>query len=296
MVDRCPNPACGARELSTLLECSRNYTLGESHCTVTFRLAHCSSCRLAFVDPQPEKEVLAALYSMNYPYWQASPEKLSPLTRFKYLLAGWRYGSLLDKGISPRILSIVARMAEFLARRDASFSLGVPVALDYDARILDFGFGGGAFLLALRELGYTRLWGFDVEQNRNNQRRLQSAGVLAYCEEESSAIPDRFFDCVRLEHVLEHLPAPMRTLAWLSEKLRPGGLMVVTVPSIHAWEPIETLADSSQLAYLQLPIHLWHHSNQSLRNFLAAAGLDVVAVRYLRPYGYLSSVARKSVR
>jgi tRNA(Met) C34 N-acetyltransferase TmcA len=92
---------------------------------------------------------------------------------------------------------------------------------------------------------------------------------------------------------LEHLLEPVSVLASLRETLCDGGLIVVTVPSIHAWEPVEDLARSLHTEHLQLPIHLFHHSSKSLSDFLKAAGFEVLEVKLLRPHGYLSAVARR---
>lgn len=296
MTDQCPNPACGARDVATLLQCSENYQLEGTDRTVSFRFAFCRICRLGFVDPQPDSEVLGAFYPSDYTYWSTPPEKLSLATRVKYSLASWRHLPFLNHRPLARLRSGIASIAESIAYRDASFSLGIPVGLSRNSRILDFGFGAGGFLMALRALGYTGLWGYDVEQNRHNRDKLHTVGIPAFCGDAFARLPDGFFDCIRLEHVLEHLPTPIDTLSALREKLRPGGLLVLTVPSIHAWEPVERLASSPHLDHLQLPIHLWHHSIRSIRDFLAAADLDVVDVRRLRPFSYLSALARKPAR
>lgn len=296
MPDQCPNPACGARDVATLLQCSKDYQLEGSEGAISFRLACCRICRLGFVDPQPNAEVLGAFYPSDYAYWSTPPAKLSLAVRIKYSLASWRHLRFLNRGHLTRLRSVIASIAESIARHDASFSLGIPVALPRNSNILDFGFGAGGFLLALRELGFTDLWGYDVEPNRHNRDHLRSVGIQAFGDDEFTRLPDGFFDCIRLEHVLEHLPAPIDTLSALREKLRPGGLLVLTVPSIHAWEPVDQLAVSPHLDHLQLPIHLWHHSIRSIQDFLSAAGLDVVAVRRLRPFSYLSALARNSAR
>jgi len=290
---RCPNPACGTADVATLLERSCRVRLGRCIETVEFRFACCRACGLGYVDPQPASQVLDAFYPSDYAYWDAPQERLSLPTRVKYALARWRHLPQLRLGLSARLGSCIARLAEATLGRDASFTMGIPLALPKTSRMLDFGFGAGGFLLALRALGRTELWGYDVERNRRNLDRLRAAGICAHCGDAFARLPDLEFDCIRLEHVLEHLPAPIETLGALRGKLRPGAHMVLTVPSIHAWEPVEALAESAHLDHLQLPIHLWHHSVRSLSDFLAAAGLEAIEVRRLRPYGYLSALARR---
>jgi SAM-dependent methyltransferase len=296
MSDQCPNPACSAPDVATLIQCHKDYQIDDVQGIASFRFACCRLCGLAFVDPQPDLRVLDAFYPSDYAYWATPPVQITLAERIKYSLASWRHLRFLSPGPWTLLKSRIARIAEIAARRDASFSLGIPLSLPRESRILDYGFGAGAFLLALRALGFTALWGYDIESNRHNRDRLRSVGIQAFTGDEFAQLPDSSLDCIRLEHVLEHLPAPIDTLSALRKKLRPGGLLVVTVPSIHAWEPVEKLANSPYLDHLQLPIHLWHHSMRSLRDFLSAAGLDVVAVRRLRPFSYLTALARKPTR
>ncbi len=286
----CPNPGCGSSDLLTALVRNDPYELGGERRSFAFRFAYCRACRLGFVDPQPAPDVLAAFYRSDYAYW-ASPPALSPAERAKQRLAAWRHRGLVTPGFASALAGAVGALSERLGRRDASFSLGVPLALPHTAPVLDYGFGAGGFLHGLKLRGYRDLWGYDIPQNLANRDRLRAAGVHAYSADERSKLPHRHFQCIRLEHVFEHLPEPMATLRELRDLLRPEGFLVLTVPSIHAWEPVEALVTSPHTDHLQLPIHLWHHSERSLGDFLSAAGFEGIAVRRLRPFSYLSAVA-----
>jgi SAM-dependent methyltransferase len=288
----CPNPGCGSPDLAVALFRNDPYELDGERRSFAFRFLYCSACRLGFVDPQPAPDVLAAFYRSDYAYW-ASPPPTSPAERAKQRLAAWRHRQLVKSGLASALARAVGSLSEWLGRRDASFSLGVPLALPRNAPVLDYGFGAGGFLHGLARRGYRDLWGYDIPQNLANRDRLRAAGVHAFSADERGKLPREHFQCIRLEHVFEHLPEPMAALRELRDLLRPGGFLVLTVPSIHSWEPVETLATSPHTDHLQLPIHLWHHSERSLGDFLRAAGFERIAVRRLRPFNYLSAVARR---
>jgi 2-polyprenyl-3-methyl-5-hydroxy-6-metoxy-1,4-benzoquinol methylase len=55
-----------------------------------------------------------------------------------------------------------------------------------------------------------------------------------------------------MEHMLEHLPEPLTSLRHMAGMLHPGGLLALTLPAIHAWQPVQTLAGRLFLEYLQL--------------------------------------------
>ncbi len=291
---RCPNPGCGGLNLETALVRDDPYEIDGERRSFAFRFAYCHDCRLGFVDPQPPPEVLAAFYPSGYAYW-ASPTRASLPERAKQRLAAWRHRGHVAPGFGSALAGALGGLGERLGGRDASFSLGIPLALPKNAPILDFGFGAGGFLHGLARRGYRNLWGYDIPQNVANRDRLRAAGVQAFSGEERAELPREYFRCIRLEHVFEHLPQPAETLPELFGLVEPGGFLVLTVPSIHAWEPVEALASSPHTDHLQLPIHLWHHSEQSLGDFLAAGGFEGIKVRRLRPYSYLSAVARRPV-
>jgi len=257
-----------------------------------FALVYCPECHMAFVDPFPPRQVLDALYRADYPYHGASaPGVLGSYTR-KLRIAAIRHRPLVGCGGLGRGLAKLVAGAERVARRTASYSLGVPPALPRDARILDFGFGTGDWLRAMRRLGFRHLYGHDVASNRENRERLRQRGIAASSDHPAEAFPEVRFDCVRLEHVFEHLPEPIDELRRLRRLLRPGGWLVMTFPSFDPWRPVETLSESPHLEHLQLPIHLVHHSRESARGFVEAAGFELRALRMMKPYAYISLAAR----
>jgi SAM-dependent methyltransferase len=130
-----------------------------------------------------------------------------------------------------------------------------------------------------------------LQVNAAAREALQASGVTVL--DEPATWPVAAFDCARLEHVFEHLDSPLESLARLYRTLLPGGLLVMTMPSIHAWEPVDELHRSPHLAYLQLPVHLFHHSIASATAFVSTAGFELLHASLLAPHRFLSIAARK---
>jgi SAM-dependent methyltransferase len=94
-------------------------------------------------------------------------------------------------------------------------------------RLLDFGAGNGAFLLAAGRRGYTAR---GVEQGATSialARQNSGLEVGSLAEVEQSG--DRF-DIIHLADVLEHLPQPGTILQRLSRLLAPGGVFFLEGP------------------------------------------------------------------
>lgn len=99
-------------------------------------------------------------------------------------------------------------------------------------RILDVGCGNGNIAFALGSLGH-EVVGVDIDEesirlaqqrNRFDHVRFQQTDVA------SLSIIDKF-DALVCSEILEHLPDPGAMVASAHQLLRPGGLLIVTVPN-----------------------------------------------------------------
>ena len=100
----------------------------------------------------------------------------------------------------------MGKMAEWLSGKTVSCSLGIPLQLAKNAHILEVGYGSGNWLLTMAQLGYTNLHGYDLETNSENKNRLIDTGIdVSSGDFISNDYPENHYDCIRLEHVFEHL-------------------------------------------------------------------------------------------
>src|SRR5689334_446249 len=120
----------------------------------------------------------------------------------------------------------------------------------------------------MRRRGYRNLAGYDIAANAERGSGLAAAGIRIVAAGELPEVPAESFDCIRLEHVFEHLPDPLGTLRALHRLLARGGFLAMTFPTIYPWLEVEDLESSPYLPYLQLPIHLAHHSIESCSRLL----------------------------
>ena len=283
----CTEPDCTLANSRVLLEREAPYTRDGRPERLAFELRLCSQCRMGFVHPVPDEETLAAFYTSDYPYFQDAGEL--PETEAK----SWKYRVARLRYSGNPLAAAGAALVEVLARKTATFSLGVPLTLPRSARILDYGYGSGAWLLSMRALGYSRLLGCDIAANTQRGRELAARGIEVFQPGDISGIEAASLDCVRLEHVFEHLAEPLAVLGSLRRLLRPEGLLLMTFPSIYPWLGIRDLASSPHLDHLQLPIHLAHHSVESATRLVRAAGFEGVATRVTARERFITLMARK---
>jgi SAM-dependent methyltransferase len=99
---------------------------------------------------------------------------------------------------------------------------------------------------------------------------LAEQGISVY--KELQQLPQNAFDCIRLEHVAEHLNEPVQVFRYLSAAMKPTGSIVVTVPDFDAWSRHEL----GPKWCLTLPHHVSQFTQHSLEEIARQAGLSVV--------------------
>lgn len=239
-----------------------------------FLLLSCDICGLGWLDPIPENDVIARFYPSTYHTYSSRHKGQLKDMRLRIAKSAWRFTISRDREAWVR--SLIASFIEFLVDKVSPSTIGVPFNLPREARILDVGCGNGWYLIKLRELGYKHLYAHDVVPV--HKEYLESKGITFFGGPvEQSGLGDLNYDCIRLEHVLEHMPDPISSLRYLAKLLRPGGLIVITVPNFSSLA-FRLFKDS--FVHLDLPRHLFHFTPKALK-LLA----DILGLRIIRLHG-----------
>jgi 2-polyprenyl-3-methyl-5-hydroxy-6-metoxy-1,4-benzoquinol methylase len=160
-----------------------------------FNLCKCPKCGLQFVNPRLDFEQLAdKVYTDVYFPHRADEAELGTAERHLYSLQ-------------------LANFERLLGRK---------------GRVLDIGCGNGSFLSFAEESGW-EIAGVDIKLS-SDARRLT-------CPLWEGRLQDidfggERFDCIRLNHVLEHTQNPLEELVVIRGLLHPGGIVYLSVPNI----------------------------------------------------------------
>jgi 2-polyprenyl-3-methyl-5-hydroxy-6-metoxy-1,4-benzoquinol methylase len=101
-----------------------------------------------------------------------------------------------------------------------------------DLKIVDIGCAAGFFLTLLRELGFQKIFGFDISENFVEQAKLKGLNcqVADVLNKKTGAIPQTF-DLVLMMDLLEHFENPSGALETIRKNvLRPNGMIFITIP------------------------------------------------------------------
>jgi len=144
-------------------------------------------------------------------------------------------------------------------------------------RILDFGCGGGGFLLGIRD-SCSLCAG--LEKDRYFRDILKKKGITMFSDIEQV---EGKFDVITMFHVLEHLKDPKDMLKKLSKHLTDDGSMIIEVPNPDdALLQLYKNKGFSEFTYWSC--HLYLFNSTLLKKLIEDAGLEVNYIKHIQRY------------
>lgn len=145
---------------------------------------------------------------------------------------------------------------------DRAWLIFQAVAYRQPNRVLEIGCGRGFYVNALAEFPQVkRVDGIEIEPTYLAQAKQAIRSKKVHLLEASAyALPysDQSFDMVLLTEVLEHLTDEKQALREIKRVLKPGGWLVITVPSADypfLWDPLNWLL--THLFQTHVDQHIW---------------------------------------
>lgn len=143
------------------------------------------------------------------------------------------------------------------------------------SRVLDAGAGEAQYRPVLEAAGH-RYWAIDLGAGEPD---WTYSGIDAFARVEDLPFAPGCFDGVMSLAVLEHTPYPQRALSEMSRALKPGGRLIIVVPTV--WEEH------------QVPNDFYRFTRYGIQRLLEAAGFQVEGVRPIG--GYFWFMGRKFI-
>jgi SAM-dependent methyltransferase len=216
----------------------------------TFEVVRCATCGLAGTSPRLTGDRLAPYYPDGY-YAHGGHAAAAP-TR-------------------PRLRDYADGL-----RMRVAFLAGPyrPLFRRHPGRLLDVGCGTGELAAYFASRGWRSA---GIEPSAGACAAAAARGLEVHEGTiDDAPWPPGSFDAVTFNHALEHVPDPRTALRRAAELVRPGGLVLVSVPNFASWQ---RRLFRGRWFQLDLPRHLQHFDRGSLETLARDAGLEVEALR-----------------
>ena len=140
--------------------------------------------------------------------------------------------------------------------------------------ILDIGAGSGDFLHYCKDQKY-KVMGTEPSEVARKIAAKKGIHLVASLDE----ITHQKFDVITMWHVLEHIPNLFECLEKLKTLLKENGKLIIAVPNFKSYD-----AEYYQeyWAAYDVPRHLWHFSQTSIRNLFESVQMKVTKTHPLK--------------
>jgi len=140
-----------------------------------------------------------------------------------------------------------------------------------ERKILDVGCGTGDFLKKAQENDW-HVTGIEPNE-KARQLANEKTNNSVFEIEQLLQYEKQSFDVITLWHVLEHLPKLNDHLNIIKNLLKEDGTLVIAVPN---YKSFDAKYYHNFWAAFDVPRHLWHFDQKSLKNFLASKHMEII--------------------
>lgn len=245
----------------------------------SWTIKRCSNleCGVIWPDPMPIEADIYKAYTNYYTHASSKQGKRFAWLRAFYQQMKRGYWSGKYGYCIPSVNSVHVALGKLLyllplRRREVDECVRYLPALP-QGKLLDVGCGSGEWLLTMRELGW-QVDGVDFDDNAVKVARQKGLNVACGDLHQQNYLNDQF-DAITLNHVIEHVPDPIRTLVECRRILKPGGKLAIFTPNGAS---LSHRLFKQDWRGLETPRHLHVYSNDSLLRLLQQAGFSQVVI------------------
>ena len=219
-----------------------------------FDVVRCDRCKSCQIEPPLSPEKLPEVYTNHYPRKTIDS---------KSIVSSAKYDGTFFQRLKATLLGNSAN-AHYHARSGM--------------RALDVGCGTGTSLIEWKKMGVD---GYGTEYDANVRPLAQSLGLkIHFGDVQSLNTPNRFFDLITLNQVLEHIPVPADLLRFLGEKTKVTGEILATFPNV---EGLSRRVFGKRWINWHVPYHFYFFSRAGIEKIARDAGLEVISMRSVTP-------------
>ena len=154
-------------------------------------------------------------------------------------------------------------------------------------RVLDVGCGAGAFGVEVKKNG-AEVWGVEPDLKSFEKAVTRLDRTFYGYFNQSTGLPEKYFDCIFFNDVIEHMMNPAEALQLAKKLLAPGGKIIASIPNIAHFPTVWHLVFGGEWRYAERGIldrtHLRFFTRSSIAELFGENGLRVVKLEGINEY------------
>jgi 2-polyprenyl-3-methyl-5-hydroxy-6-metoxy-1,4-benzoquinol methylase len=156
--------------------------------------------------------------------------------------------------------------------------------------VLDIGCSEGDFLIGIiNAYPDTEAWGLDPFANPSNETKSKFKKFInSNIEDSIKDLPDKYFDIIFMNDVLEHLVNPEEVLINLKNKLTEDGYLITSIPNIRFVRNLKHLLWNKDFEYEDYGIrdrtHLRFYTKKSIINMFNRLNFNIIDIQGINPH------------
>ena len=230
----------------------------------------CANCQSIYLDPQPTQSTVGSAYAKYYTHGNFGT--VSFLVILKTRLRNECLSHILSANLEPRLhLSKFWNWLIALIGKRVVVPFGwTQLAEQVRGRFMDVGCGAGLTVSVAQQMGWDAM-GLEIDPAAVLAARRDGLNIIEGTYEKLVQY-ERQFDCIMCSHVLEHVHDPLDFLEKLKTAIKPGGMLLLTMPNSLSALRYHFGADWRGL---EAPRHLSIPSEPQLMVLLAELGFSM---------------------
>lgn len=151
-------------------------------------------------------------------------------------------------------------------------------------RTLDVGCASGAFSVGLKNDFGVETWGIEMVHDVAEVAKTRLDRVLTGTfDEVYDDLPEKYFDCIFFNDVLEHMPNPEDCLEKIKKCLSPNGCIIASIPNMRYINVLKELVLKKDWEYKESGImdktHLRFFTKKSMARMFDKCDYDIKQLR-----------------
>jgi 2-polyprenyl-3-methyl-5-hydroxy-6-metoxy-1,4-benzoquinol methylase len=190
----------------------------------------CENCQSLYLNPRPTLSTIGAAYAKYFTHGAYETANIGVALKERLKNEWWSY--TLKGNIAPRL-----HLPKWLERAISPIGkrIGVPFGWAVLAtspkkgRFMDVGCGDGQTVKVAEQLGWDAM-GIEIDPVAVSSAQKNGLNIIEGTFERLAQYEQQF-DCIMCSHVLEHVHTPQDLLDKLKRALKPGGILLLSLPN-----------------------------------------------------------------